>query len=636
MKIEHSKVYNYVDIEWKNHQVELTWDLVDYAEQALKDYILSFKYIQSQEYNIWRQALKSYHMSTYDRKTQPWFKKWQHNISIWLIRSFIDVLIATVQEKPLTFIWTPINKQWLENKENILNVLNYISDVTWFHKTIKKALANGLIFGEIALRIGYLKTQKKQDILNIVNDNVIKKVEVLSDYEDADFPYADTVPIFNIFPDPYKWKLRNITERWVVWYRQFIEMFWQMIDSEDNDSPFWKESFYKLLPLNENNADFSDYWAIENEIHQKVNEEALEKDKFWIKESSVTKKTLISPTWMTADQDWEVTKGLIEYLYTSYDGTQVIHANGYPVYIWKNVFWFIPYVIKAANQTESRFWEWFPYLLKPLEDVWNSFTNAYFDWARKLANPSFIAPKNLLINEHELESGSPGWVIWTEWELQSDSLRRLDKGWLSDFSILDMVYRIAQQITGISDYNLWQWGWERTASGALAVTQSSNKRMSPYISTFVDAISVVATMWLKLVKQHWNEDRFIYVLDESGNQLFTEMSNKKLLGWINISLQAEWLFGSTNELELQKLISTYTVLAPSGFLKSPELAKEIIKKSWFVPSRFILDDTWHIKPDNAIELAALWAQNEQPQSEWTILAWAANPQIDLWNQWAGQ
>lgn len=48
---------------------------------------------------------------------------------------------------------------------------------------------------------------------------------------------------------------------------------------------------------------------------------------------------------------------------------------------------------------------------------------------------------------------------------------------------------------------------------------------------------------------------------------------------MNISLQAEGLFGSTNELELKKLIDTYMLLAPSGFFKSPDFAKEIIKKS---------------------------------------------------------
>jgi len=39
------------------------------------------------------------------------------------------------------------------------------------------------------------------------------------------------------------------------------------------------------------------------------------------------------------------------------------------------------------------------------------------------------------------------------------------------------------------------------------------------------------------------------------------------------------MISASQELELQKLVTLYTTLAPSGFIVSPELAKEIIKKS---------------------------------------------------------
>gem|GEM_PF-6496317 len=38
--------------------------------------------------------------------------------------------------------------------------------------------------------------------------------------------------------------------------------------------------------------------------------------------------------------------------------------------------------------------------------------------------------------------------------------------------------------------------------------------MSPYISTFLDSISIVAQMWLIMVKKYWSTEQFIYVLDE--------------------------------------------------------------------------------------------------------------------------
>lgn len=98
------------------------------------------------------------------------------------------------------------------------------------------------------------------------------------------------------------------------------------------------------------------------------------------------------------------------------------------------------------------------------------------------------------------------------------------------------------------------------------------------------------------MKKYWTKDRWIYVLDEQGNQLFEEINNRSLAGGINVSLQAEGLFGSTNEMELRKLIEVYQTLAPSGFVKAPEIAGEIMKKAGFTPSRFIVQ-TDQLKPD---------------------------------------
>jgi hypothetical protein len=53
--------------------------------------------------------------------------------------------------------------------------------------------------------------------------------------------------------------------------------------------------------------------------------------------------------------------------------------------------------------------------------------------------------------------------------------------------------------------------------------------MSPYMSSFLDALSEVAKMWLKLVKKFWTTEQFIYVLDENGKQLDKTIHNKNLL-----------------------------------------------------------------------------------------------------------
>jgi hypothetical protein len=130
----------FVGLNGKESSIMIPKDVVDASLQAKSDYELSYKYVQQQYYYTWRYALKAYHLSTHDRKAI--LKPWQQNVAVGIIRSFVDVLVSAVQERPLTFIGTPINRPGLENKEAILRSLNYVSDVTGFHRTVKQSLKN--------------------------------------------------------------------------------------------------------------------------------------------------------------------------------------------------------------------------------------------------------------------------------------------------------------------------------------------------------------------------------------------------------------------------------------------------------------------------------------------------------------
>jgi len=636
------KKYSYKNLKWDTLEITLPDELANQVIQAEKDYQTSHDYIQKQYYYTWRQAKKSYHMSTYDRKVALWDKTWKQNISIGLIRSFVDVMIAGVNEKPLVFVWTWINKKWIENKENILKTLDYISDISWFHTQLKETMKDWLISWEICMRVSYLKTQKTEKISSIINDQVVIETE---ETEEKNYPYAKNISIFKVFPDPYNGLLRYVTERDVVDYNNFIEIFGSMIRSKHNKSPFKWQNFLNLLIKNQTwDTSFDDYWNIVNQIHQKVNEEMEIKDRF---NESLDNTQNTTRGARTQDEDTQVTEWLIEFKITWYKNRVVLLANWYPAYIWKNNFWFIPYIIKPATKTETRFWEWIPYMLKWLEDVGNSFMNNYFDWARSISNPTMVVNKNLMIDDNELEDSTPWWVIYTENNDNWNAVYRLDKWGLNDFSIMPIITQIAQQITWISEYNLWVAARERTASGALAVTQSSQKRLSPYISTFLEALSIVAMMWLSMIKKFWKKEQFIYVLDEDWGQTAETIKNTDLLWWINLSLNAEWMFGSFQELELQKLISLYQTLAPSWFIQSPDLAKEIIKKSWFEWSKFITAPWEWVIPENLKQDPNSPQPTPNPDSPqpntvedptadiWDLLKWLTNPQINLGNQWNG-
>ena len=96
----------------------------------------------------------------------------------------------------------------------------------------------------------------------------------------------------------------------------------------------------------------------------------------------------------TSIQSTEITKELIEYKYYTTDAGIVLHANGYPVYVGKNPFGFIPFEIMSASDPQYVLdCEGVPYKLAGLSDTMDSFMNNYIDSARSIATPTFVALK---------------------------------------------------------------------------------------------------------------------------------------------------------------------------------------------------------------------------------------------------
>lgn len=77
--------------------------LISDIDEADKNYRLSKSIIHSQLIHIWNWSLRAYHMGVKDREIRAQLKKWQSNIAFGLIRSFIDVFVSTLTEKPVAF-----------------------------------------------------------------------------------------------------------------------------------------------------------------------------------------------------------------------------------------------------------------------------------------------------------------------------------------------------------------------------------------------------------------------------------------------------------------------------------------------------------------------------------------------------
>lgn len=145
---------------------------------------------------------------------------------------------------------------------------------------------------------------------------------------------------------------------------------------------------------------------------------------------------------------------------------------------------------------------------------------------------------------------------------------------MTDYNILDITIKVASQLTGISEYNLGVSAKERTATGANAVTQSSQKRLSPFLETFVGVVSRIANMWLILMRKNWTEEKFLIV---TGAETGRNLKNKDLVGATAISLNFDSMFAVIQDLAYKKILEVYGQTKGTGLVNEDEIIKEIIR-----------------------------------------------------------
>lgn len=622
--------YTYKDQEKKRRYIDLDSDLEAKAKRARVRYETSKKYIDSYFSYIWRWAYKAYSLSTSDRAMH--IKSWQSNISVWIIRSFIDIMVSTLSERPITYTVTGLNDTGRKNKDNILHALSVISDATWFHNEVRKALREWLKTWMFAFRVWMLPDKDQEILIDMVTDPDNPK-EISYDIDIKNFPYATTCDVFNIFPDFWKWDLQYVTERWINSIETFINSFWSLISSETNESPF--KDMISVLANDTTKADFTDFWIVKYQIYQDINYECYKNDSF-IQQKPTNLQVPTSA--MTHDNDADANIWNVEWLYTVDNYTIVIHMNGFPVYIWSNPYWFVPYVMVSTQDKDQHIWcEWIPYLIRWPSQIIDTHVNTYIDWVRVVANPSFTYVKWAFIDTNQVRDMPPGALIAVESWIWPDPIRRIDKWSVSDFSIYPIMMEVCRQLVWVSEYNSGIAARERTATWSLAVTQSSQKRLSPFLESFVSVISKIAHMKLKLIRQFWTDDMYKQVADISDDDIanwIETLSNKDLIWVVNISLELDWMFSAIEDMKSRKLLELFNQVAWRNLVKEDELMREIVRSFGLSVERIVPEDAPSVTTEPTKELwPEIWSMAVE---QWRDLTALVSPQPNFWNEWQWQ
>lgn len=631
---KNSYTYTKIDPRNKREKVHLSLKPEDQSlvDRATKNYESSKSWIHQKYVYIWKYAYKAYHLSTHDR--QKVLKTWQSNIAWGLIRSFIDVFVSTLTERPITFSVYGLDEIGIQNADSIKYALAATADATWFQKESRYAMKEGLKTGTFAFYVGMLPDSKKKEMEVATNDQANPVEKITYQNQIGLFPYAKALDVFNVFPDVYNGTMRHCTWRQVTSIEGFIQNFDILISDPENRSPF-----KDIVPLltskeNQNGADFKDYAVIKDQIHQQINYDFSTEDAFPDIFSNIDNAP--PRVWASQDQDPEVTEGLIEYRFYAETNNIVIHANNYPVYIGPNPYGFIPFVLSSTTDEKRVIGcEGIPYLLSGMEKTLNSYMNNYLDNVKATATKTYIVRKGLFSDEDALENLEPWGVLFSEQDIGTTGVQAMDKWVVSDYNILEIVIKIASQLTGISEYNLGIAARERTASGAQAVTQSSQKRLSPFLETYVAVISRIAFIWLHLMREYWTVEKFVAIAwDQNGRTL----KNKDLVGLTSITLNTDSMFAAIKDFAYKKILEVYTQTKGTGLINEDEVIREIFKLQWYDPKRFVPDSAPKVTEPTPPITPPEWVNPDltDAQIEGYDIAQAVTPNVDLWNQWQWQ
>jgi len=627
------KIYQYIKEQWAQPVTVTITDstLTSYIDEANDNYAISKGVIDYELIHVWNWSLRAYHMGVKDREIKANLKQWQSNIAFWLIRSFIDVFISTLTEKPVAYAVKWLTEDGITNAPDILHMLATSADVTGFQNEARIAMNEALKVDVFSFEVGILPEAKQYTytVIEKGEDWLEKPVEYTYTNEVWSLPFAKYVPAFELFPDPSSNNPSYVTRRALASSKNISKMFTELINSKENKSPL--KDMLPYIVLNENGADKNSYDTARSSVHRDYNLKFRKTDLNLTQSINGNVKDDSSNTVSNSD----IQKNLIEYKYYTTDEKIVLHLNNYPVYIWPNPFEFIPFEIMSASDPQYILdCEGVPYKLAGLSETFDSFLNNYIDSARSIAAPTFIALKNSFLDEESLKSGTPWQVLFAETEAGANAIRRLEKGTVSDFNLIDIIIKIASQITGISEYNL---GWstkERTATGALATTQASLKRLSPFLVSFITIMSKISQKQLKLARQFMPDETYFAASGQNPWQEARRLSKKNIAGAVDVSLQIDSMQSAIDEFGYKKLTEVWNQMAGRWLLKENEVAREIFKSQWYDPNRFVPSDAPNITTSPDGFPPPLLASLQNPEAiVWQELAAAANSQIDLGNEW---
>lgn len=634
--------YSYEDDKQKQHKIDIEDTiLIEKIKEAEDDYHTAKEVITDVYFPNWRYWYKMYHLSTADREQR--LKPWQLNAAIGTVRSTIDIFTSTLTENPIVPNATGLNEEGQANAENVKRSLAYCCEMEDFQAQSKINMKNGLKSWVFIAEIGITTKKSPKKYITWYEDEKGNKIPEETEFSEDEIdgvPYMRAVSPFSCYPDPYNLNNpRFFVRRYLMTNKDFTKKFHSLIESNDNESPLKEMKDY--IQFNLNGADLIDYDDIIEQVHKEKADRIRVNDSYDTGNTNAVTNNIIGG-WT----ERKTKRKDIEVLYYVRDDIIILFANKYPLYIGKNTIGFIPFEIQSTtDQSRGIDCEWVNYLIGDIASLEDSFTNLLMDEVRQKINPPMIAIKGSFLDEDAVAMAWPGDFIWAEANASANPIRPIDIQRATDHWILNIIQNITMRLTGVSEYNMGIAARERTATGAASVSQSSQKRLSPFLDWYVSFISRILYKMLQLMKDEWTDEQFIAI---TGQPILTadgkdklKLKNIDLQGKVKISLQLDSIFSAIEEFKYKKLLEVYREFRGTGIIKEDQVAREIFRSQGLTPSRYVpeeapsqTDPNWPFDPSQAAQMEQTPEQmaNETPANMmWQNLQQMVNPQ-SMWGE----
>ena len=559
-------------VEEEGYSYEISDEDARLCSEVDTQYRRSYSYMLQYFIPMMDFSWKKYRLCEVDRESAFLDKAdltWRANVSSGVIREAIDNAASYLKSSmPLPFVAEGADEAGMEHAQEVSSALTYAGDATGLHRMMRHGMLRGMIEGVVVLKAVWVDDSKETSITVMEDGIPVVKAAKNCPYVG---PGCVMVDPYSFFPDFYpalpdgagRQPLRFVAERGVCSLSEFKRTFGQFLRAKSNRCPIGSAKVtingketdaVDLLLRNDDEGVSKEVYGWEKHEAYRILADKLRREDGMAGSASQafdqqSKNFPLIGNW---GRDLDLAQDMVEWRLHTTENVIVLKANGFPVAIKDNELGIVNYVAVPFEETDLPIGAGIGILLRDLDMQATSFVSGFIDNVKASMNKAMLIKRNQISPPGGLpQYRKPGEIIYVDGKID-EVAKPLETGTPQDYGVLEMISRLAQRRTGMSDYNSGIAARERTAMGATELTEALMRRMGMYLANLADGLSSVARIWLEMMRRYWEDDKWIFTRDDDGKRVGGTVEKSALLGGFDVSVEIDGMLANNNAVKVKR------------------------------------------------------------------------------------